>query len=536
MDAQTFEKLGVFYIGRPLDPKTLAPADEPLLYASRDLTTHAMCVGMTGSGKTGLCISLLEEAAIDGIPALVVDPKGDLTNLLLTFPDLAPEDFRPWVRQDDAERKGLSLDDYAAAEAKKWKEGLAKWGEDGARIQKLRDSVELALYTPGSDLVQPVSILASFAAPTAAVVKDGDLLRDRVMTTATSLLSLIGIEGDPLKSREHILLSSLLDQAWRSGKSYDLAGLIADIQKPPIARVGVMDLDTFYPAKDRFDLALEINNLLAAPGFDVWIRGEPLDPGVLLYTKEGKPRISILTLAHLSDKERMFFVSLLLDELLAWTRSRSGSNSLRALFYMDEVFGYLPPVANPPSKKPLLTLLKQARAFGLGLTLATQNPVDLDYKALSNIGSWFLGRLQTDQDKQRVLDGLEGAAATSESGFDRATMDRMLSALKSRVFLLHDVHQPKPELFESRWAMSYLAGPLDREQLRRFAKPAMTTAETPARPESPKSADVAAPSATPPVLPPGVPQSYIPMRSTKREGVQYAPELLGIARIHVSDA
>ncbi|MFN7940773.1 MAG: type IV secretion system DNA-binding domain-containing protein [Thermoanaerobaculia bacterium] len=533
---QSFEKLGVFYLGRPLDPKTFAPAGVPLLYDSRDLTTHAMCVGMTGSGKTGLCLSLLEEAAIDGVPAIVVDPKGDLANLLLTFPDLAPEDFRPWVRQDDAARKGLSLDDYAAAEAKKWREGLAGWGEDGARIRTFRDSVEFGLYTPGSDAARPLSILASFAAPPAAIAADSDLLRERVSTTVASLLGLLGIAGDPLQSREHILLASLLDAAWRAGKSYDLASLIADVQKPPLAKVGVLDLETFYPVKERFGLAMAINNLLAAPGFDVWMRGEPLDAGALLYTASGKPRISILSIAHLSDAERMFFVALLLEQVLGWMRTRQGSTSLRALFYMDEIFGYLPPVANPPSKKPMLTLLKQARAFGLGMVLATQNPVDLDYKALSNIGTWFLGRLQTERDKARVLDGLEGAATASGANFDRAAIDRLLSGLRSRVFLLHDVHLPEPELFESRWALSYLAGPLDREQLKRLAgelggAPApdpVATAATPA----PRSAAAAGAA---PVLAPDVPQAYLPVRSAQRQGIFYAPCLLGLARVRVID-
>ena len=530
-----FEKLGLFYLGRTLDPATLAPRAEPLLYDARDLVTHAVIVGMTGSGKTGLGIGILEEAAIDGVPAVIIDPKGDLANLLLTFPELRPEDFLPWVKEEDAARKGISRDELAAAEAKKWREGLAAWGEDGERIRRLREAAEVAVFTPGSDVGRPVSILASFGAPPAEVVADGDLFRDRVETTATSLLALLGVDADPLRSREHILLSSLLDVAWRAGRSYDLPGLIADIQKPPIAKIGVLDVETFFPAQDRFALALRLNNLLAAPGFDVWLRGEPLAFDHLLYGAGGKPRLAVVSIAHLSDAERMFLVALLLNEAVAWMRSRSGSSSLRALLYMDEVFGYLPPVANPPSKKPMLTLLKQARAFGFGVVLATQNPVDLDYKALSNIGTWFLGRLQTERDKARVLDGLEGASAASGAAFDRATMDRLLSGLKARVFLLHNVHEDAPELMETRWALSYLAGPLDRAQLRRLTGPGAAPGPAVAAPPPPPAVAAAPASAVAnrPLLPPEIVQVFLPARGSLAGALAYRPALLGIGRVHL---
>ena len=350
---------------------------------------------------------------------LLIDPKGDLPNLCLTFPDLRPEDFAPWVNEDDARRKGLAVDAYAAQQAELWRKGLAAWGEDGARIRRLREAADVAVYTPGSTAGLPVSIVKSFAAPAAAVRDDTELFRDRIGTTATSLLGLLGIEADPLRSREHILLAKLFEAAWREGRDLDLPGIIQQIQSPPIAKVGALDLEAFFPAKDRFELATRLNNLLAAPGFDAWLEGEPLDIGALLHTPEGKPRAAIFSIAHLSDAERMFFVSLLLNEMLGWVRAQSGTTSLRALLYMDEIFGYFPPVANPPSKLPLLTLLKQARAFGVGVVLATQNPVDLDYKGLANTGTWFIGRLQTERDRARVLDGLEGAAAGGDTRFDR---------------------------------------------------------------------------------------------------------------------
>ena len=427
MPMQDYEKLGAFYLGRPFDPSTGKAGDGLILYDSKDLVTHAVCFGMTGSGKTGLCLALLEEAAIDGVPALVIDPKGDISNLLLTFPELSPEDFLPWINEDDARSKGISPEEYARKQAELWKNGLAAWGQDSNRIRRLRAAADFAIYTPGSTAGLPVSILKSFAAPGAAIIDDPELLRERVNATATALLALVGIQADPVQSREHILLATILGNAWKQGRDLDLAALIQAVQSPPVSRIGVLDLEAFYPAKERFALSMSLNNLLASPGFEAWLEGEPLDIAGLLYTPEGKPRVSIFSIAHLGDTERMFFVSLLLNQTLSWMRMQSGTTSLRAMLYMDEIFGYFPPVANPPSKQPLLTLLKQARAFGLGVVLATQNPVDLDYKGLSNAGTWFIGRLQTDRDRSRVLDGLEGAAG---AGFDRQRIEARAGATR----------------------------------------------------------------------------------------------------------
>jgi hypothetical protein len=471
MDAKDYEKLGQFYLGREYDVEKKSSADKNLvLYDSKDLVTHAIVVGMTGSGKTGLCIDLIEEAAIDGVPAIAIDPKGDLTNLLLTFPDLRPEDFRPWINEDDAARKGASPDDYAKQQAELWKKGLASWGEDGERIRRLKAAADFAIYTPGSTAGIPVSIVRSFAAPPAALREDAELFRERVATTATSLLALVGVAADPVKSREHILLSTLFTAAWTAGQDLDLEALVNQVQKPPMGRIGALELDKFYPAKEREDLALRINGLIAAPGFAGWLQGEPLDIGAFFRSPAGKPRVSIFSIAHLSDAERMFFVALLLNEIYGWVRTQSGTTSLRAILYMDEIFGFFPPVAEPPSKRPMLNLLKQARAFGLGVVLATQNPVDLDYKGLANTGTWFLGRLQTDRDKQRVLEGLEGAAAAQSVSFDRKPMEELLAGLTNRVFLMNDVHEDGPVVLESRWAMSYLRGPLTRDQIKVLMK------------------------------------------------------------------
>jgi hypothetical protein len=537
-----YEKLGAFYLGRHYDLKRRELEKTLLLYDSKDLVTHAVCVGMTGSGKTGLCITLLEEAAIDGIPSIVIDPKGDLGNLLLTFPDLQPADFRPWINEDDARRREMTADEFAAGQADLWRTGLESFGQGGERIRRLRDSAEFIIYTPGSEAGQSVSILSSFAAPSAEVMSEADLLRDRINSTATSLLGLLGIDVDPIQSREHILLSNLLDKLWRSGEKVDLGSIIRAIQNPPIERVGVMELDSFFPSADRFKFAMQVNNLLAAPGFQGWMAGQPLDVGEILYTPEGKPRVSIFSIAHLSDPERMFFVSLLLNQTLSWMRSRPGTTSLRALLYMDEIFGYMPPVAEPPSKRPLLTLLKQARAFGVGLVVATQNPVDLDYKGLSNTGTWFIGRLQTERDKQKILDGLEGVDA-GEEGFDRKSMDEGISGLGKRVFLLHNVHERAPVVFHTRWAMSYLRGPLTRQQIKGLME-GRKLAETPiasappaeaAPPPSPREESAAMESpavSSRPILPPGVPQYFV---GDGRHGALHSPGLLGLAAVHYVD-
>jgi phage terminase Nu1 subunit (DNA packaging protein) len=537
--AADFEKLGVFYLGREYDTASRQRTATPLLYDARDLVTHAVCVGMTGSGKTGLCVGLLEEAAIDGIPAIVIDPKGDLSNLLLTFPAQSAADFRPWINPDDARRQSLDPDAFAAKQADRWKTGLADWGQDGARIARLKSAAEFAIYTPGSSAGLPVCALRSFDAPPRSVIEDGELFRERVGSTASSLLSLIGITIDPAQSREHILISSILGEAWTRGENLDIPTLITRIQQPPFARLGVMELETVYPAKDRFGLAMALNNLIAAPGFSAWTQGQPLDIQSLLYTPAGKPRVAIFSIAHLGDAERMFFVSLLLNQVLGWVREQPGTSSLRALIYMDEIAGYFPPVANPPSKQPLLTLMKQARAFGVGVVLATQNPVDLDYKGLANAGTWFIGRLQTDRDKQRVLDGLEGA---STQGFDRAQMDSLLSSLSPRVFLMQNVHDSAPTVFETRWCLSYLAGPMTRTQLSTLMQPmrdrtsdaAPSTAPSSKPPAAPASRQASAPAQTRPVLPPEVPQFFIPIRD-RVDTLRYVPSLLGTAKVYYED-
>ena len=542
-----YEKLGAFYLGKEFDSDTKEVRDELVMYDSKDLVTHGVVLGMTGSGKTGLCIGLLEEAAMDNIPAIVIDPKGDISNLLLQFPDLAPADFRPWINEDDAAKKGLSPDDFAAKTADMWKKGLGDWGQGPERIKKLKDKVDVNVFTPGSKAGIPVSILSSLAAPPFEIVDDGELFGDRIESTVSSLLSLVGVDADPIQSPEAILLSNIFAHQWRGQRDLSLETLIRHIQKPPFDKVGVIDLESFCDSKTRQTLALKFNNLLASPGFSSWLEGPPLDIAKMLHAPDGQPRVSIFSISHLSDSERMFFVSLLLNQMLGWMRAQGGTTSLRALLYMDEIYGFLPPTANPPSKKPMMTMLKQARAFGLGCLLATQNPVVLDYKALSNIGTWFLGRLQTERDKLRVLDGLEGAAGSQNAKFNRKEIEKLLSGLGSRVFLMNNVHEDQPVLFHVRWVMSYLTGPLTRGKIKQLMDPkrrgwsvptqAVEGASRCREPSNPMAMPTASSGSseksTRPMVGNGVLEKFQPVAGDS-DGVTYRPHLLRVGSVTFS--
>jgi hypothetical protein len=518
-----------FYLGRAYDPNTQSTTQIPVTYDPSDLTTHAVVTGMTGSGKTGLCIGLLEEAALKGIPAIIIDPKGDLTNLILHFPDLAPQDFQPWIDADLARRTKKTQEQVATEAAEAWRQGLSDWNISQDTILALKNSAQFAIFTPGSSSGIPVSVLSSLAAPDLPWQENREVLRERISGTATALLGLVGYEDiDPVRSREHILLSNIFENAWSQGTDVELTELILQTQTPPFDKLGAFPLDSFFPAKDRMELAMVLNNILASPAFETWREGQPLDIASMLYTKEGHPRHSIFYLAHLSDPERMFFVTLLLSAVETWMRMQKGSTSLRALLYMDEIFGYLPPQRNPSSKPLMLRMLKQARAFGLGLLLATQNPVDVDYKALSNAGTWFIGKLQTEQDKNRLLDGLEGAVG----GVPRADFDKLISTLGKRVFVLHNVHAKQPQLFQTRWTMNFLAGPLTRTQipdLNRLAN-ADASLQTPERPapvpQSVSSAESISPAfIAPPTESRRQTPSAVSNQSTSTTGSQTKPPL-----------
>ena len=539
------ERLGSFFLGAEYDLDKREVSGNAVNYDARDLTTHAVVVGMTGSGKTGLCVGLLEEAALDKVPAIIIDPKGDMTNLLLQFPDLAPTDFAPWINPDDARRKDKTVEEFAESTASLWQNGLQDWGVTPERIRTLLATTDYTVFTPGSDAGIPINVLGSLAAPKLDFATHSEAVRERIAGTVAALLGLIDVKSDPLQGQEAILLANIFEHFWKQNEDLDLPKLIMAIQTPPVRQIGVFDVDTFYPQKERFGLAMAFNNLMASPNFKTWLDGEPLDIDTLYYTPDGQPRHSIFYIAHLSDRERMFFVTLLLENLVTWMRAQTGTTSLRALLYFDEIFGFFPPSAEPSSKRPLLTLLKQARAFGLGTVLVTQNPVDIDYKGLTNAGTWFIGKLQAERDKDRLLSGLKGAIA--EAGSDaKVDYDELISRLDSRVFLLHNVHADGPVVMHTRWAQSYLRGPLTRPQVRQLMKdrvpaPAPTPAPTVIPATAPSAgplaaqvaADVtAAPStvaaeqipagftATPPALDPDTMQVFLPIEIDDRRALE----------------
>ena len=455
-----YEKLKLFYIGKEKIDDNFVP----LVYKNKDLLTHAAIIGMTGSGKTGLGISLLEEAAIDNIPSIIIDPKGDMTNLLLTFPSLQGSDFEPWIEEQDASNNGLSVKEFAQNTANLWKNGLERDFQNASRIEKFKNSADFTIYTPGSDAGVQISILSSFKAPNKEVIEDNDLLVSLVNSTVSSILSLIEEKSDTT-SKESILISSIFMNYFKENKDLTLEELITLIVTPPFSKIGVFDLETFFAQSERLKLALKLNNIIANPSFKTWIEGETLDISNLLYDEIGKAKVSIFSIAHLNDSQRMFFVTLLLNQMVAWMRRQEGTTSLKALLYMDEIFGYFPPNSNPPSKQPMLTLLKQARSFGIGIILSTQNPVDIDYKGLANIGTWFIGRLQTKQDKEKVIDGLSSA---NEGNLNKDEVMNLISNLEKRNFILKNINEDGIKIFETRWALSYLKGPISKDGIKKL--------------------------------------------------------------------
>ncbi len=499
---------GQFYIGGDIDPVSGERTGDPRLYDARDLTTHGVIVGMTGSGKTGLGVIFLEEALLSGIPTLIIDPKGDMGNLLLNFPNFRPEDFRPWIDEGEAQRKGVTPDEYAASTAELWKNGLGKWEIGSDRLTRLGTGAEFAIYTPGSGAGIPMNIVGSLAAPNLDWETDAETGRDEIEGFVSSLLVLAGIEADPISSREHILLSNIMEKAWRAASDLDLARLIAQVQDPPIRKLGVFEVDTFFPPKDRTALAMRLNGLVASPSFSAWMEGPPVDIQTLLFTPDDKPRAAVVYLQHLGDDERQFIVTLLLSKMVTWLRRQPGTSDLRALIYMDEVFGFAPPTAEPPSKKPILTIFKQARAHGVGMVLSTQNPVDLDYKAMSNAGTWMIGRLQTERDKARILEGLKSASGI----VDVARFDKLIGDLDKRQFVLHTTRSTEPAVMTTRWAMSYLRGPLTRDEVTRLTEgtPEREAARTPSSSVA-QPAPVVAEDETvvTPKVAPGVPVYYL---------------------------
>ncbi len=533
--SEVYEKLGLFYLGKEIDIPSGEVTDELLLVKNKNFTTHAAIIGMTGSGKTGLGIGIIEEATLDRIPSLIIDPKGDMGNLLLAFDDFDPQKFAPWVDKAEAERKGMDIPTYAQKVAETWKRGIESFGQSAERVKRFKESADFTIYTPGSSAGVPISVLASFDAPSSEAAQDPDTFSYLLGSTVSSILALVGIEADPLASREYMLLASIFNYFWKKGENLTLESLIGYVTNPPFEKVGVLPLKSFYPQNDRLKLAMLLNNVLASPTFSAWTQGEPLDIQKLLYTPEAKPRVSILSIAHLNDNERMFFVTLLLNRFVSWMRTQSGTSSLRALLYMDEIYGFFPATSNPPSKNPMLLLLKQARAFGVGVVLSTQNPVDLDYKGLSNIGSWFIGRLQTKQDIARVIDGL---LKSGSEALEKKEIERLLANLDKRVFLLKSAHRDRIDLFTTRWVLCYLRGPLTRTQIATLMAPkkAAQTAVSDTKPRaSARSTRPEAATQGPPPLSEEIDQFFY-LKDPTDENPTMEPCLLANATVHYYNA
>ncbi len=504
---------GHFFLGGKANDEGKAAADDPLFLEASDLTTHGVIVGMTGSGKTGLSIVMLEEALMSGIPTLIIDPKGDMGNLLLSFPELAGPDFEDWVNPGDADREGVSVSEHAANTAEMWKNGLDGWGIQPERIAALRAKADFTIYTPGSTSGIPLNIIGDLKAPPAGT--NPETMQDEIEGFASSILGLVGVESDPISGREHILLSNIIAHHWNQGRDLDLGGLLMAIQDPPMRKLGVLDLDTFFAPKDRTALAMKLNGLMASPSFASWTQGPALDIDTML-NGGGKPNAAIISLAHLSDEERQFVVTLVLSKVVTWMRGLAGTPDLRALIYMDEVFGFVPPTAAPPSKKPILTILKQARAFGIGMVLSTQNPVDIDYKAISNAGTWMIGRLQTERDKARLLEGMN-----SGGDLDIGAVGETISGLDKRQFVMHSTRGSGPQVFGTRWAMSYLPGPITRDQISELM------ADHPLRnaPAEPAPAPAGAQAATPSPAPATAASAAAPAPTVADDETTVAPDV-----------
>ncbi len=529
---EIYEKLGLFYLGKELDINTQEESENLLLVKNKNLTTHAAIIGMTGSGKTGLGIGIIEEAVLDKIPSLIIDPKGDMGNLLLTFPNFKSSDFEPWVDAHEAEKKGMDVSSFAQKTAQMWQQGIERSGQDKERVARLKEGADYTIYTPGSSAGIQLSVLSSFDAPSVAVLDDPDTFSYILNSTTSSILALVGIDADPLKSKEYLLLTTIFHYFWKKEQSLTLESLIGHVTNPPFEKVGVLALKSFYPQNERLKLAMLLNNVLASPTFSAWIEGENLDIQKLLFTEEMKPRVSILSISHLNDNERMFFVTLLLNKYISWMRTQSGSSSLKTLLYMDEIYGFFPATSNPPSKNPMLLLLKQARAFGVGVVLSTQNPVDLDYKGLSNIGSWFIGRLQTKQDVERVIDGL---VKSGSGAMDKKTISSLLSNLKKRVFLFKSAHRDEIELFSTRWVMSYLRGPLSKKDISRLMEEKKSTLKNIQIQGVISKTKVTTNTNPKPILSDEIDQFYF--SSTRdEESISYSPYLLANATVKYYDS
>lgn len=456
MSSATF-RLGA---ARPIDG---AQRSSPYVLPAHHLCTHGVVVGMTGSGKTGLLTVMVEEAIGAGVPVLVVDVKGDLPNLLLAFPSFDPSEVMPWAEASRAPSDGRSTEAIADETATERREGLLAWGVDEAQLAAWHARTAVRVLTPGGAAGEPLHLLSSLERRSPRWDHDIESARATLSASISLVLRLLGRDPDPAKSREHVLLSVLAERRLLMGESAELGALLGEVLEPPIDEVGALPLDDFFGKAERKALAAGLNTLLASPTFASWRTGATLDVAEWLTPKDVRTPAVILSVAHLDDEERALVLGVLFEEVLSWMRSLPGSQRLRALVVFDEVYGFLPPhPANPPTKRPLVALMKQARAFGVGVVIATQNPMDLDYRALSNAGYWCIGRLQTDADRARVVDGLQASGA-----FESAReLGKLVQRLAPRYFVVRDLHADGgPILVQPRWAMSLMRGPMTRAEL-----------------------------------------------------------------------
>jgi hypothetical protein len=443
--------------GTPSDSRLRVPVDHWL--------THAVVFGMTGSGKTGLLLVMVEEALRAGVPVLVLDVKGDLANLALGCSSSGPEAYAPFVHEGrDRERRAEALHRQRG-------ESLAFWelsSDDGVA---LHESIALKILTPGSDAGEPLHLLSSLEHANPRWSTHASEARNALSAAISLVLRVMGRDDDPARSREHVLLSLLAERRLRAGEGATLDVLIGDLSEPPFETVGALALDEFVSVNERASLAAALNALLASPTFAAWRTGEGIDVARWMSPREdAKVPAVIVSVAHLDDEARMHVLGIVLEETLSWTRSLPGTNKLRALVVFDEVYGLVPPhPANPPTRTPLVSLMKQGRAFGVGVVLATQNPMDLDYRTISNAGLWAVGRLQTDADRARVIEGLTGAKVSrrSKASGSELSLADTVKDLGPRWFVWRDAHDRRgPILARTRDTLSWLRGPMTSADLR----------------------------------------------------------------------
>lgn len=363
------------------------------------LTKHTAITAMTGTGKTGAIVGMIEGFVEQGIPSIVIDIKGDLLNV--------------------AQQEGI-----------------------------LKDRMALTVLTPGANHGEMVDIFAGMERP------------ERVQNAATSLLKMIKEKNTDAMSPKHAFLSHILHYMDSRQQECDLAALVEYVQEPPFECLGNMFVDDVIPSRTRNALAAKLNGLIAAPSMAAWREGQMLDAHSFTTTEDGRTPVVVYSVAHLVDEEqRLFAVSLLLDEMLYWMRKQPGTDTLRCSLIIDECAGLLPPNQKPSTKIPIMTMLKQGRAFGLGLVLSSQNPMDLDYKAMSNCETWMVGRLQMANDKRRVLDAICSSKAQS-----RAVLSDRISRLTPRKFLL--VTSGTCLDFNTREVSAKLSGPMTPNEIK----------------------------------------------------------------------